>query len=188
MNPSKFITVVHFHLTEDLSDKHFGFYGMQLNENTSLQDKEEENQGRCYLLTVFAELNRDAPFSNLHFKKEDERLVAQFVAPSLLYSVQDVGISPEYFKNTDTSIDEINERVSRLTTKQKEHYDTVCNRVADRDSIDNNLFFLDALAGSGKTFLLNVMIKSLKIFSPSLYFYKINTSKKLQERNKEQNG
>lgn len=86
---------------------------------------EEENQGRCYLLTVFAELNRDAPFLNLHFKKEDERLVAQFVAPSLLYSVQD----------------EINERVSRLTTKQKEHYDTVCNRVADRDSIDNNLFF-----------------------------------------------
>ena len=58
---------------------------MQLSENSSVSDITPELQLRCYLLRIFADMNRTINFDDMMFSEEDVTLMENFVAPLLYY-------------------------------------------------------------------------------------------------------
>ena len=135
---------------------------MSLSENESVSHLDDYTQLRAYLLKVFADLNRDMDFKELNFNEEDTMLASEFVAPDLLPGQFEDGISPDFFRTTDADVSEIDLAISRLTVTQRAHFDKICDKVLNHDPNAKNSFFLDAPAGSGKTFVTNLMIRYLR--------------------------
>ncbi|XP_055928762.1 uncharacterized protein LOC129959891 [Argiope bruennichi] len=63
--------------------------------------------------------------------------------------------------NYDTAVLEaqVNEMIPRLLSEQRQIYETILNRV---NSGEEGLFFLDAPEGTGKTFVLNLLLAQLR--------------------------
>ena len=121
-----------------------------------------ELQLRCYLLKIFADMNRTINFDELMFSEEDGTLMENFVAPHLLPETLDDGISSLYYRTTEATEHDIAIQVERLTNKQRSHFDSIVDSVLNGNRNQSNLFFIDAPAGSGKSFLIGLIIKSLR--------------------------
>ena len=72
------------------------------------------------------------------------------------------GISSLYYRTTETTAHDIAVQVERLTIKQRSHFDAIVDCISTGNRNQSNLFFIDAPTGSGETFLIDFIIKSLR--------------------------
>jgi chromosomal replication initiation ATPase DnaA len=53
-------------------------------------------------------------------------------------------------------------QLSRLTPVQRSHFETITKAVLEGPGDGKNIFFLNAPAGSGKTFVTELMVQALR--------------------------
>jgi hypothetical protein len=164
--PSHFINSIFDRLTSDLVVTHYQRYGIPLDENESLLFLSEEEQKRAYLLFIIGTWNLELSFEELNFTPEDIELFCTFEAPPLLE--ENIGSNSNIgseFRVTSVTEVEHEMVLSRLNPIQLSHFHTITDAVMNDNpsNTDKNVFFLDAPAGSGKTFVTELMIQSLRL-------------------------
>ena len=153
--PSQFISDVFRFLAADLNEDHRRKHGFILYENESVRDLADvAMMERAYLLFLIDNIVPDMTMEDMNFSASDIVLCDSFVAPPL---VRDNALDPSFGYDHDyrhTSADpEVHEmQLSRLTPVQRSHFETITKAVLEGPDDGKNIFFLDAPAGSGKTF------------------------------------
>lgn len=79
-------------------------------------------------------------------------------------------LSREYYQETNYDTEQLstkaNDQLQQLTADQKEVYDSFMTLVADRHKLtsetDNNMMFVDAPGGTGKTFIINLILATIR--------------------------
>lgn len=68
-----------------------------------------------------------------------------------------------YFELSAFDIETFELNMNSLTLEQKKIYDLILNSIDDKENFENKIFFIDSPGGTGKTFLLNTIIKKVLI-------------------------
>lgn len=166
ISPSTFVTDVFDYLSQDLEQQFFARYNLPLESNQNLAP---DLAKRSYLLYLFSEYNFEVDLVALGFHISDIELLQNFNLPDVADASSDFDTTDiiNYFRTSLSSQEDIDADVDRLTPAQKCHFDTIVNAVVNSNdsalaNTNNNLYFLDAPAGSGKTFLTKSIIKFLR--------------------------
>jgi hypothetical protein len=71
-------------------------------------------------------------------------------------------INEELGMNTPADVAEFNQKLARLTNDQRQIYNNIMRSVNQYPNNRDNLFFLNAPGGTGKTFLLNTILAGIR--------------------------
>ena len=145
-----------------------GFCGVS--EPLQLWNNFKNNMSEDYLFNIRKE-HPNADYSEIIYNKtlisiEDELLrmcgknLENFGMPSPDRERENQHLFEELNYDIDQLKTYVNERVPLLSAEQKIVYDFVLNKI---DKNEGCVIFLDAVAGTGKTFLLNLILASVRI-------------------------